>query len=291
MAVSIYCLGKKAFIALQQLSPSLYAAIDCVIIDTDKNVEEDHAKNIEEWALSKKMNFCYRKDEGSISGSSKFCIALGWRWMITVSPSQRLIVLHDSILPKYRGFNPLVTALINGDTEIGATCFYAAETFDTGPVILQKTIAINYPIKIDAAIEKIGFAYGELLQTLLENIRKGEIGDGYKQDESKATYSLWRDEDDYLIEWDKSADYIKRFIDATGYPYKGACFYYKGEKIRVKEATIIPDLIIVNRTPGKVLMKMDEDPVVVCGTGLIVLKKMETEDGKEFKLDLIRVRL
>jgi methionyl-tRNA formyltransferase len=57
-----------------------------------------------------------------------------------------LVVFHDSILPQYRGFNPLVSALINGDSRVGVTAM-GTDEFDKGDIIGQRTIAINIPSK------------------------------------------------------------------------------------------------------------------------------------------------
>jgi hypothetical protein len=43
-----------------------------------------------------------------------------------------------------------------------------------------------------------------------------------KQDHSKATYSIWRDEIDLWIDWNESASRIERTIRALGRPYMGA---------------------------------------------------------------------
>ena len=49
-----------------------------------------------------------------------FCIAIGWRRLIS-GIEGRLIVLRDSLLPKYRGFAPTVAQLLAGESEIGVT--------------------------------------------------------------------------------------------------------------------------------------------------------------------------
>ena len=43
-----------------------------------------------------------------------------------------------------------------------------------------------------------------------------------KQNEKEASYSLWRDEEDYFINWSLGAKTIERTINATGFPYSGA---------------------------------------------------------------------
>ena len=60
-----------------------------------------------------------------------------------IRDKSKLIVFHDSVLPKLRGFNPLVTSLINGYEEIGVTVLYGTEDFDRGEIILQKKVNIT----------------------------------------------------------------------------------------------------------------------------------------------------
>jgi len=80
---------------------------------------------------------------------------------------------------------------------------------------------------------------------------KGEILSSYKQNEEDVTYSLWRDEQDYIIDWSKSAEFIHRFINAVGYPYKGASTLMDGKKIRIIDTEPLPDIEIENRSFGK----------------------------------------
>ena len=51
--------------------------------------------------------------------------------------------LHASLLPQYRGAAPINWAVINGDTETGATTFMLKHEIDTGNMILQQRIPIG----------------------------------------------------------------------------------------------------------------------------------------------------
>jgi methionyl-tRNA formyltransferase len=92
------------------------------------------------------------------------------------------------------------------------------------------------------------------------------------QDETLATYSIWRDEYDYIIDWSKSAEYIKRFIDAVGYPYKGAFTTWDNTKYYIKDSFVVEDVVVENRVSGKVLFKNDKSLIIVCGSGLLGVK-------------------
>jgi methionyl-tRNA formyltransferase len=56
---------------------------------------------------------------------------VGWQYLLPVA-DQRLIVFHDSLLPRYRGFSPTVTSLIAGDEAVGVTAFILPKAWTTG---------------------------------------------------------------------------------------------------------------------------------------------------------------
>lgn len=265
---------EKGYHVLKALIDNSYVSyIDQVISSKDTNVEQDFYDEIKELCSQNKIPFL---DKSKGSSKSKYNIAISWRWLIDVC---NLIVLHDSVLPRYRGFAPLVMALVNGDKKIGVTAIFANAEFDKGDIILQKTIDISYPIKISEAIKMISILYVEIVLELMKIITASETINVIKQDDSKATYSLWRDEEDYVIEWHRDSLEIERFINATGFPFKGASTIVNGEASRILEVEQVADVKIENRTPGKVIFIYNGSPVIVCGKGLLKIKKMIWENG------------
>ena len=51
--------------------------------------------------------------------------------------------------------------------------------------------------------------------------------------------------------------------------------------VRILEAEIVKDVVIENRTPGKVIFIENSQPIVVCGQGLLKIQKLM--DDKENK--------
>ncbi|MAP54803.1 formyltransferase family protein [Altibacter sp.] len=281
MKVTCYVVGEKGYSALQALQGACRNVIDTVVIGTDSGVKDDYSKKIEAYCKASDFNATYND---APTEASNVLIAMGWRRLIHPLPGQQLIVLHDSLLPKYRGFNPLVTALIEGDTEIGVTALLGEEAYDTGAIIDVERITITYPITIAEAISRISSCYGTLLQRVLEKVLVDDLK-AVPQDESEASYSLWRDAKDYFVSWDWPAPKIGRMIDAVGSPYDGAKTWADGKQIRIMKATAIDDVPVVNRDIGKVLFKHDGKPVVVCGEGLLRLDEMATMDFKPIAFD------
>jgi methionyl-tRNA formyltransferase len=215
------------------------------------------------------------------------CIAISWRWLI--KENKDLIVIHDSILPKYRGFAPLVNCLKNGEKEIGVTALFAAQEYDAGDIICIEKIDISYPIKISKAIDLISDCYIQAIKFICDSLIVDKHLPSKVQDHQHASYSLWLDAEDYKINWNDEAHVLKRFIDAVGYPYAGAYTSMEGIKVRIFDAEILDDLKIENRMPGKVLMMNNNFPIVVCGKGLLKITNMVFEN-KENALPLKKFR-
>jgi methionyl-tRNA formyltransferase len=288
--IRFYVIGYKGFHTLQSVVKSFGAeVIKEVIIGRDMGVDNDFSKEIEELCQNNKINKLLRSLD--INYDNTISISIGWRWIIDLKRIPNLIVLHDSLLPRYRGFNPLVSALINGDRKIGVSALFATENYDQGELISQVEKNIFYPIKINKAIEIVTICYIEIVLTILNKLTMGESLPKTSQTEDDATYSLWRDDDDYRINWEDSSDRILRFIDAVGSPYKGATTLIGNQVIIITDAEKSKELTIENRTPGKVIYFENGKPIVVCGKGLIkIISMIDYHSGKPFNLIKIKTR-
>ena len=58
-------------------------------------------------------------------------------------PKYGVINLHASLLPSYRGANPIQHAVVNGDKETGITTMRTVLKMDAGDICLQEKIQIN----------------------------------------------------------------------------------------------------------------------------------------------------
>jgi len=268
---------KGHYVLQKILSEFDSSIIDKVISSRDNKVEKDYYDEIMNLSASKKIPFFDRNDSYGIN--TKYCFAISWRWLIKTD--KQLIILHDSVLPRYRGFSPLVNCLINNESSVGITAIFAKEEYDTGDIIEQRELRITYPITIFEVIKALTPLYYEIVKVLLDKIVNGIQFNTKKQDGKDISYSLWRDDDDYVINWGEDSFYIKRFIDAVGFPYLGALSYTDNKKVRIIEAEVFDDVKIENRTPGKVIFIKNGNPIVVCGEGLLLITKIiEEATGK-----------
>jgi len=282
MKIGFYILGKKGYACITEFVNKFGPnSVAFVVGARDDAIDNDWYSEISLFCEKNGIQFLDRNQAGdNFAVGSDYDFAIGWRWLI--KDASKLIVFHDSLLPKYRGFAPLVNMLIDGVNEIGVTALLASDEYDKGDIVFQEKKSINYPIKISEAIDEIIPLYKRLVvKTAHDILTTGAINCTPQCDEV-ASYSLWRDERDYFIQWDQDSRSIKRFIDAVGPPYRGAASLLNGKLIRIFDAIPVPDVIVENRARclGKVIFFHDGKPVVVCGSGLIKLIDLRAEDGK-----------
>lgn len=282
MKISLFVMTKKGYEVLKtffKFSPSL---IGNVIASTDSTLDYDYYSLIEKFCLQNEIKF-YDRKYFEESNSCDLSIAVSWRWII--KSDNPVIVFHDSLLPKYRGFNPLVSALMNGESEIGVTSLYASEEYDRGDIIVSSSTKVTYPITISSAIDLIIKNYVDLSKKIGRILLTGNMPKATPQEEKKASYSVWRNDDDYFIDWSQSSQKIRRQIDSVGSPYKGASSYVNdfSTVVRIISAEEIEDVSIENRKTsiGKVIFIRDKKPIVVCGEGLLCLHDVLYNDGSK----------
>ncbi len=251
--------------------------------DRSKGFERIRAR-----AAAEGIDFATTRRPDLVSGELVFLV--GWQYLLAENPEATLIVFHDSLLPKYRGFAPTVAALIKGEPEIGVTALLPVAGVDEGPIVAQARLPVRYPITIAQALERQARLMGELAEELVVRWQQGHLK-SKEQDHAAATYSLWRDDHDYMIDWTASAEEIARMIDATGHPYEGARTTAGGQTIIVDRSSVLDDLDFVFRTPGKIWRIDNGRPIVVCGSGLLRLDQCRTMSGEAFSLRIVRIRL
>ncbi|MBK2026301.1 formyltransferase family protein [Francisella philomiragia] len=284
--VAFYVMNSKGYYTLEKFIDRFGAqSIQFVISSKDKSMQNDFYQETESLTKANDIAFYNKSDDYEFieSNFTGYKFAIGWRWIIR--NDKNLIVFHDSLLPKYRGFAPLVNCLVNNESQSGVTALFANSEYDKGDIIAQKKIDIKYPVKISDMIRRVEPLYYELVEEVFISIKNNETLISIKQDESKSTYSLWLDDEDYFIDWSWSSTQIKRFVDAVGYPYGNAKTYLDNKIIKVINAEIVEDVYIENRDRhiGKIIF-YDDHPIVICKNGLIAFKDLVCEDLKKIKI-------
>lgn len=272
--ITIYAASQKGYEVVKHLIAHGITNLR-VVGAKDSGVLNDYYDEIKSLCKQHSVLHVDRKLNGR-TGYNEYGIAISWRYLL---PSDKLIVLHDSPLPRYRGFCPIPNMLINGESELAVTALYASDDYDCGDIIYQSSVPIGYPIKVQQAIDALIPAYCNIVLRLVRDINENTLPAGTPQSD-EASYGLWRDEDDYRIDWSKSAEYIKRFVDAVGAPYMGASALVGDELIRIRDCEVYPNQVSIeerSRAVGKIMFMRGDFPVVVCGTGLLKITNMDAK--------------
>lgn len=281
MKVLIFSLGLKGYCVVKALAELLHPPVISCVIGKDDGVSDDWSTKLALYCAQHGIDYTFRENNAYKNDAYDLILAIGWRWIIRDVEQEKLIVFHDSLLPRYRGFAPLVNALINKEKTTGVTALLGAEEYDRGNILLQKSFGIVYPTTIEREIHRISMNYADLAVELFARFDNGTINrSGCPQEDKDATYSLWLDEEDYRINWSEDANNIEHFINCVGYPYRGASTMLNGSILRVLKAQARSDIKIENRSPGKIVFVEANLPVVVCGSGLLLLTDVRNDHGE-----------
>jgi methionyl-tRNA formyltransferase len=82
--------------------------------------------------------------------------------------------LHASLLPQYRGAAPINWAVMNGDTETGATTFMLQHEIDTGNIILQERIPIADDENVGSVHDRLMTMGANLVTRTVDTIMDSE---------------------------------------------------------------------------------------------------------------------
>lgn len=182
--------------------------------------------------------------------------------------------LHGSLLPRYRGRAPVNWALVNGETETGATLHKMVKRPDAGDIVGQQKVTIADNDTALTLHKKVLEAAQAVLKEQLPRLKNG-TATFTKQDESQASYFGRRTAADGEILWHKSAKEINNLVRAVTEPYPGAFSYLGQRKLIVWRSRVLDTQH--DKQPGTVL---STSPLVIaCGEGALEIVAGQNESG------------
>ena len=188
----------------------------------------------------------------------------------------RLLNIHPSLLPKYRGPSPVVTAILEGENTVGVTIMLLDEGMDTGPILAQSTPMRLSGTERGAELQRALFKEGaSMLPNVLNGLQEGTLT-AEPQDDSKASVTKLINKSDAQIDWASPAEYIERMIRAYD-SWPGTFTSWNGKVLKVLDAQISSASASVPAVGAGVVV-VDEGRVNVgTGSASIELKKVQLE--------------
>ena len=148
-------------------------------------------------------------------------------------PKYETINLHVSLLPKYRGANPIQRAIINGDKKTGICTMITELGLDCGDICMKYPIEITKNMNCVELFELCASNSPELLEKTLIGIKDGTLKPT-PQCEDGVCFADKLKKEECKIDWTKSADEIHNLVRGV-YKCPGAFFEYNGKIIKVLE--------------------------------------------------------
>ena len=198
--------------------------------------------------------------------------------------------VHASLLPRWRGAAPIERALLAGDAETGLTIMRMEAGLDTGPILLQRHVAIDAGDSGGSLRDRLADLSGPLLLEALDGLSKGTLV-ARPQPTEGVTYARKLEKHEALIDWRRPAAEIERQIRALQ-PWAVA------ETVRIDPETGTEERLMVHAArlappdapttapgapPGRILQVSGNHREgyirVQCGTGSLDLLALQRPGG------------
>ncbi|MCL2037887.1 methionyl-tRNA formyltransferase [Candidatus Saccharibacteria bacterium] len=152
-----------------------------------------------------------------------------------------IINSHFSLLPEWRGADPITFAILSGQSKTGVSLMLIEPTLDTGKIIVQKSLAIAPDDTTPTLTNKLVELSNQLLAEYVPLYMDGQVKPREQSHPDRATYSrLLTKADGHLDPTIMTADECERRIRAfTGWPKTRLEFL--GQEVIIAKAKVLPD--------------------------------------------------
>jgi methionyl-tRNA formyltransferase len=155
-------------------------------------------------------------------------------------PRRGCLNMHPSLLPKFRGPSPIMSAILEDERETGVSVMQMSEEMDAGPVVAQARVEIaieDWPLPNAVLEELLSTEGGNLLADVLEPWIRGEITPE-PQNPELATYTKKFSDDEARIDLglDPHANLLK--IRAFDQGPRAYFFTPEGKRVIITDAEV-----------------------------------------------------
>ena len=142
-------------------------------------------------------------------------VANNWRTVLPPEvfdlPAHGTLNIHDSLLPAYAGFSPLIWALINGEREVGVTAHRMNAELDAGDILLQRAVPVGATDTVTDLFHRTVDLITPVVTESLDLIASGRAR-WIPQDRSRASFFHKRSLEDSRIDWTWPAEDLERLV-------------------------------------------------------------------------------
>ena len=179
--------------------------------------------------------------------------------------------IHPSLLPRYRGPSPVVSAILNGDDETGVTIMKLDEGMDSGPLLAQAKVQLGSRETGTELTRRLFDIGADLLVDTLPGWASGDIP-AVPQEESRATFTTLVKKEDGEIDWTHDAVRTARMVRAYE-PWPGTFTHWDGKLLKILDAKWVDGAT----SPGHVVGLDGSGIGIGTGDGLLAVDRLQME--------------
>jgi methionyl-tRNA formyltransferase len=196
---------------------------------------------------------------------------------ILVVAAHGAINIHASLLPRWRGAAPIQRALLAGDAETGVSIMQMDAGLDTGPLFMQRRLAIAADDDAGTLHDKLAGLGAHAILEVLAAIAGGVVH-ASAQPASGATYARKIEKSEASLDWSRPAAQLERAVRAFR-PSPGAQMQVAEQPTKVWRARVAPG----EGAPGTVL-EADEVLLVACGGDALAITELQPAGGRRMSV-------
>lgn len=189
-------------------------------------------------------------------------------------PKNSTINLHASLLPEYRGANPIQRAIYDGKKETGITTMLTVLALDAGDICIQEKIKIT-PDMTDEELmqiisDKAPFVMYPTIKQLYNDILTPQ-----KQVETGVTIAKKFKKEEAFLDWSRSAPELHNHVRSmTTWPV--ACTMFGDKNVKILKTSVVEDES-KNASYGVITEITKEGIIVSAGRGTLLIKELKPE--------------
>lgn len=194
--------------------------------------------------------------------------------------NDRILNVHSSLLPKYRGAAPINWAIAEGEDKSGITIMLVEKGLDKGDILYSLEKEIVPDENAEELHDTLKVLGGKGIVEVLENFDE-YYENRKKQNEEEASYRGMLNRKDGKILWDDTC--LKIYNKFRGfYPWPGSFFKYEEDNVKVLDMDYV--LGEVKHEPGFVEQVGPENIEITAKDGYILLKEIQFPNKKRMKV-------
>lgn len=194
----------------------------------------------------------------------------------------KVVNVHASVLPRWRGAAPIQRALMAGDTETGVCLQVMVRKLDAGAVLGTRRFALTPEMTAWDSYKKCEELGAKLLEVDLMDYLRGNLTP-VPQDESQVTYAHKIEKAESEIDWSWPAEKIHNLV--RGLAMGPVAQTRRDGKILKVHRTRVTALSKEATPPGAAVKSPEKTLIVQCGVGSLELLEVQPESRAKMPIE------